>query len=79
MSAGLQFRFSILPIFSVLFSIALMARRSPLKRRHQLVRRRRPPHRELYQAVGKLPPVFDDRHVAADRVFVEDVARLCTG
>jgi hypothetical protein len=72
--------FTILPIFSVLFNIALMARRSPAEAQIPLVvRRRQPPHRELYLAVGKLAPVFDDRHLAADRVFVEDVARFCAG
>jgi len=32
--------------------------------------------RKLDPAIGKLSPVFDDRHVAGSRVFAEDFARL---
>jgi len=36
------------------------------------------PHGELDPAVGKLPPVFDDRHVVPLRKLIEDFAHFQT-
>src|SRR5450759_5370391 len=41
-----------------------------------LIRSRKPSHRELDLPVGKLTPVFDNRHVAALRILIENLARL---
>jgi hypothetical protein len=43
------------------------------------IRRRQPPHRELDLTVGKLPPVFDDRHVATGRISIQDLPGLRPG
>jgi hypothetical protein len=39
-------------------------------------RRRQPPHCELDPAIGKLSPVFDNRHVSAGWEFAKNFARL---
>jgi hypothetical protein len=36
------------------------------------------PHGELDPAVGKLPPIFDDRHALPLRKLIEDFAGLST-
>jgi hypothetical protein len=44
-----------------------------------LICRRQPADRKFDLAVGKLAPVFHDRHVTVGRTFIENLARLKPG